>query len=216
MRRTAPALAVSIAVLLAACASTPPPPPPPPPPPGADVPLDWQAAVQDYDRDRIERIDQAWDRAIGQALRDGHEAELRSLGNLPDPDAALRDPLPPPGDYRCRTVKLGAREGGPGLSYVAYGWFRCRIERTSRGLKLSKLTGSQRQTGLIFPDTNRRGVFLGAMALGDEPPARAYGLNAERDVIGAVERIGPAQWRLVQPWPRYESNLDLLELVPAR
>ena len=128
----------------------------------------------------------------------------------------IRDPLPPVGNYRCRTIKLGARDNGPGLAYVAYGWFNCKVERTPRGgMKLSKTTGSQRQTGLMFPDSERRGVFLGAMALGDEPPARAYGLNADRDVVGVVERIGAAHWRLVQPWPRYESNLDLLEIVPA-
>lgn len=178
--------------------------------------MDWQAAIQEADRDRLARLDAAWQTALDQALRGGHEADLRRLGNLPDPDAGLRDPLPPVGDYRCRTIKLGTRSGGPGLPYVAYGWFNCKVERTSRGaLKLTKTTGSQRQTGLIFPDSDRQGVFLGAMALGDEPPARAYGLNRDRDVVGVVERIGAAHWRLAQPWPRYESNLDLLELVPA-
>ena len=215
MRWTSATAAAALAALLAACATTPPPPPPPPPPPdGRPVQLDWQGAVQDFDRDRIERLDEAWDMALSQAIRDDHEGKLRELGALPDPNSAMRDPLPPVGNYRCRTIKLGARSGGPGLSYVAYGWFNCKVERTARGLKLTKLTGSQRQTGLIFPDSERRGVFLGAMALGDEPPPRGYGLNTERDIVGVVERIGAARWRLVQPWPRYESNLDLLELVP--
>jgi hypothetical protein len=210
------AFAAAGSALLAACATTPPPPPPPPPPPSGHVQLDWQAAIQESDRDRLARLDQAWQTALGQAIRDGHEGDLRALGNLPDPDTALRDPLPPEGNYRCRTVKLGARSNGPGLTFVPYGWFNCKVERTPRGaMKLTKTTGSQRQTGLMFPDSERRGVFLGAMALGDEPPARAYGLNADRDVVGVIERIGAAQWRLVQPWPRYESNLDLLEIVPA-
>lgn len=217
MRWKAPAAAAVIAALLAGCASTPSGGPPPPPPGPGSRPIlpDWQAAIREYDRDRLARIGEAWETALDQAIRDGHREKLRDLGNLPDPDAALRDPLPPAGNYRCRTVKLGARQGGPGLSFVAYGWFNCRVERTARGLKLSKTSGSQRQTGLIFPDTERRGVFLGAMSLGSEPPARGYGLNTERDIVGVIQRIGPAQWRLVQPWPRYESNLDLLELVPA-
>jgi len=215
MRLTTPAIAIAAAALLAACATTPPPPPPPPPPPGGEVQMDWQAAIQDFDRDRLNRLDEAWERALDQALRDGHEERLRSLDRLADPGTAMRDPLPRPGNYRCRTIKLGSRTGGPGLSYVAYGWFNCRIEEVSRGLKLTKVTGSQRQTGLIFPDSERRGVFLGAMALGDEPPPRGYGLNAERDIVGVVERVGPMRYRLVQPWPRYESNLDILELVPA-
>lgn len=217
MRWTLPAAALATALLAAGCATTPPPPPPPPPPEdGATVLPDWQAAVQEYDRDRLARLDEAWVTALNQAMRDGHEAKLRGLGALADMDSGMRDPLPPEGRYRCRTIKLGSRQGGPGLSYVAYGWFNCRVEVTSRGaLKLSKTTGSQRQTGLMFPDSERRGVFLGAMALGNEPPARAYGLNRDRDVVGVIERIGPARWRLAQPWPRYESNLDLLELVPA-
>lgn len=212
------ATAAAASALMGGCAttSTTVPPPPPPPPPSGQVQLDWQAAIQEADRDRLVRLDDAWQKALDQAIRAGHEPELRALGNLPDPDTALRDPLPPVGNYRCRTIKLGVRGGGPGLAYVAYGWFGCKVERTPRGsLKLSKTTGSQRQTGLMFPDSERRGVFLGAMALGDEPPARAYGLNVDRDVVGVIERIGPARWRLVQPWPRYESNLDLLEIVPA-
>ena len=37
---------------------------------------------------------------------------------------------PPVGEYRCRTVKLG-NQNRDGLGYVVYGWFDCRIERTS-------------------------------------------------------------------------------------
>ena len=37
----------------------------------------------------------------------------------------------------------------------------------------------------------------------------------DRDLIAVLERIGPQRWRLVLPWPQYESNLDLIELVPA-
>jgi hypothetical protein len=34
-------------------------------------------------------------------------------------------------------------------------------------------------------------------------------------MIAVLERIGEARWRLVSPWPQSESNLDLIELVPA-
>ena len=33
--------------------------------------------------------------------------------------------------------------------------------------------------------------------------------------VAVLERVGEARWRLVVPWPRNESNLDLIELVPA-
>jgi hypothetical protein len=58
-------------------------------------------------------------------------------------------------------------------------------------------------------------VMLGSMALSAEPPANSYGQRPDRDLIAVLERIGPQRWRLVLPWPQYESNLDLIELVPA-
>ena len=36
----------------------------------------------------------------------------------------------------------------------------------------------------------------------------------QRDVAGYVERIGPSRWRLVMPKPHFESQLDVMELVP--
>ena len=90
MRWKISALAAAASVLMAGCATTSTtPPPPPPPPPSGQVQLDWQAAIQEPDRDRLMRLDDAWQRALDQAIRDGHESELRALGNLPDPDTAL-------------------------------------------------------------------------------------------------------------------------------
>ncbi len=83
------------------------------------------------------------------------------------------------------------------------------------GNRLTKLTGSQRQAGTLYPDSARRMILLGTLALGDETMQRPYGVDPERDIVGAVERIGPHRWRLVMPYPRYESLVDVLELVPA-
>ena len=58
-------------------------------------------------------------------------------------------------------------------------------------------------------------VLLGSMALASEPPANSYGQRPDRDLIAALERIGERRWRLAIPWPQAESNLDLIELVPA-
>ena len=33
-------------------------------------------------------------------------------------------------------------------------------------------------------------------------------------MAGLVERIGDNRWRLVFPYPHFESTLDVLELVP--
>jgi hypothetical protein len=160
------------------------------------------------------RLDQAWRLARAEAEDRGFADEVEGLGPLVDPNAGQAGRLQPaPGAYRCRTIKLGSRGEG-GLAYVAYPFFRCTIELTPGGdLVLTKATGSQRSRGLLYPDTDRRLVFLGAQAWGDETRYPAYGDNRERDQVGVFERIGSERWRLVIPWPRQEAKLEILELV---
>lgn len=211
-------LGLVAAAVLSACATTPPPPPPPPPldePGTGPVLRDWRTIVTAFDRDRYDRLDAAWSLALQQARRQRGSGDLASTGDLIDPDAQRPSVIPPAGAYRCRTVKLGSQGGDDGLGYVVYSWFACRIEQTPAGLKFSKLSGSQRPSGLLFPENDRRMILLGSMALADEPPANSYGQRPDRDLIAVLERIGERRWRLVLPWPQNESNLDLIELVPA-
>lgn len=207
------ALIVLASLTFAACASTPP--PPPPPSGGSGALRDWRGVITAADRDRYSRREAAWSLALQQARRQRGSGDLAALGELTDPDAARPSVAPPPGDYRCRTVKLGSQGGEDGLGYVVYGWFACRIESTSNGLKFSKLTGSQRPAGLLFTENDRQMVMLGSMSLASEPPANSYGQRPDRDLVAVLERVGERRWRLVIPWPRNESNLDLIELVPG-
>lgn len=214
MRRSACLSALLIAGLVAACATTP---PPPPPPPSDGVALrDWRGFITAGDRDRYQRRDAAWRLALEQARRQPGSGDLASVGTLVDPDAAIAPVTPSVGDYRCRTVKLGSQGGDEGPGYVVYGWFACRIETTKGGLKFVKRTGSQRPAGLLFPENDREMILLGSMALASETAANSYGQRPDRDMVAVLERIGDARWRLVIPWPQNESNLDLIELVPAR
>lgn len=215
-RLTRPSALIALAALsVSACATVPPPPPIPGGPGSGPVLRDWRGIVTAADRDRYNRLDAAWDLALQQARRQRGSGDLASTGDLIEPGAGRPGVAPPPGDYRCRTVKLGSQGGEDGLGHVVYGWFDCRIEQTPNGLKFVKTTGSQRPAGLLFPENDRRMVLLGSMALASEPPANSYGQRPDRDLIAALERIGEARWRLVIPWPQYESNLDLIELIPA-
>lgn len=172
---------------------------------------DWRADAKRADIRRLERLDEAWDAALSQARSDGHGRALRALGALADPRVSLARPRPTPGQYRCRAIKLGSPGGGP--SYIAYGWFRCRVELTPGGdLILEKTTGSQRQAGALYPEASRRLVFLGAVSWGTGEGRARYGRDPDRDQVGVFERVGAGQYRLALPWPKQESKLDILEL----
>jgi hypothetical protein len=175
---------------------------------------DWRRLATPGDRDRLRRWYQAWTQALTQA-RPEAAADLNAEGSLFTIDAALADPMPPAGLYRCRTFKLG-RKGAAGASFTAYGWFDCRITRATDGaVQVIKLTGSQRQVGSLYPADPTRAAFLGTLLLGDESRAYGYGTDSTRDLAGWMERIGPRRWRLAMPYPAFESTLDVLELVPG-
>ena len=188
-------------IALAGCSGTPHPP---------STPRGWTGAITHADVSRAHDWRTAFTRGLAQARTAGHGAEVDAEGALLQPDAALDGPTLPEGHYRCRVIKLGAKGNGM-LPYIAYPAFDCSLE----GNRLAKLNGSQRQAGTLYPDSARRMIFLGTLALGDEAMQRPYGVDPERDIVGAVERIGPNRWRLVMPYPRYESLVDVLELVPA-
>lgn len=175
---------------------------------------DWRQVATASDGAALGRLDQAWRLGRAEAEDRGFASQVEALGPLVDPNAAQAGRLQPaPGTYRCRTVKLGSKAEG-GLAYVAYPYFQCSVELSPGGdLILTKGTGSQRSRGLLYPDTDRRLVFIGAQAWGDEREYPRYGQNPKRNQIGAFERIGANQWRLVIPWPKQEAKLEILELI---
>ena len=174
---------------------------------------DWRTLATPYDRQRLRDWRKAWVAALPQA-RAADPAGVRAQGALLEPDLSLPGAIPPSGAYACRVVKLGAK-GARMRGYTAYPPFECRVGSADGVVTLAKLTGSQRPTGRILPDPGGRAVFLGTLVLGDERGAMRYGADQGRDMAGWVERIGPERWRLVLPYPRFESLLDVVELVPA-
>jgi hypothetical protein len=174
--------------------------------------VNWRSAATAEDRSRLRDWRSTFTRALTAASK-SHAKEIAQEGALLNPDAALGGGPIPNGMYHCRVIKLGAKSEGM-LDYVSYPGFSCRI-RPQLGVQgLAKLNGSQRYIGLIFPGDELRQVFLGTLALGDEHRATQYGVDRERDVAGYVERIGPRRWRLIMPSPAFESQFDVLELVP--
>ena len=192
------------------------------PPSAADAPPaveeevagSWRATATDQDRSRIRNWFSTWQRALGDARAKGFGADVDKEGALLQPMAALPNAHLPAGDYKCRTVKVGAQAGGT-LGYTSYGWFTCRVAAEQGIFSLTKTTGSQRPVGLVFPDNLKRQIFLGTLVLGDEPAPLNYGTDRMRDMAGLIERIDEQRWRLVLPEPAYESIVDVIEIVPA-
>jgi hypothetical protein len=173
----------------------------------------YKQVISQSDRVRLRDWRKSFENALAAARKSGHDADIAREGVLLDPDAGLAGPAIPDGLYRCRVIKLGAQPGGM-LDYASYPGFTCQV-RAQRGLqRLTKLSGSQRYVGLIFPNDAIRTVFLGTLVLGDERRAMQYGQDQARDVAGYLERIGPSRWRLVMPQPHFESQIDVMELVP--
>ena len=175
---------------------------------------DWRAIAKRDDLRRLRTWRDAFVEALAEVQASGDGARVDAEGKLLDPDAALDGPAIPAGRYRCRTLKLGSAGKG-GLGLIAYPAFDCRIGMQGEAITFEKLGGSQRPTGRLYPGGLRRQVFLGTLVLGDEIRALGYGRDATRNMAGALERIGPQRWRLVLPYPRFESTLDVIELVPA-
>ena len=173
----------------------------------------YRQVASDADRARLRDWRKSFVEGVAAARRSGHAAEIAREGPLLDPDSAQAAPAIPNGMYRCRVIKLGAKTEGL-LDYVAYPGFTCRVHAERQLQRLTKLSGSQRYVGLIFPGDAIRNVFLGTLVLGDERRALQYGQDEQRDVAGYLERIGPERWRLLMPQPHFESKFDVMELTP--
>ena len=195
------------ALALSACAST------GRAPSAATVAPDWRSVATPADRARLREWRTAFVSGLTQARAGGYAADVASEGRLLDPDAGVGGERPPSGLYRCRVIKLGAKGQG-GLAYISYPRFDCRIDDEGGIASFRKTSGSQRPVGVILGD-GRRLVFLGTLMLGDEKHALDYGRDPDRDMIGAVESLADGRWRMILPYPHYESVMDVIELVPA-
>lgn len=175
----------------------------------------WRRVATESDRERLRDWRPTFRTALDAARKAGHGADIDREAALLIPDAALASAAIPNGDYRCRVIKLGAKGEG-NLAYVSYPGFACRVAPDGQLQRLSKVSGSQRYVGIIFPQDAMRQVFLGTLVLGDERRALQYGQDEARDVAGFIERIGPQRWRLLMPKPQFESQMDVMELVAER
>jgi hypothetical protein len=180
--------------------------------PHADEP--WRALATEDDHQRLRDWRDSFVAGLDAAKKAGGGGDVAREGALLDPDAALPEAAPPAGGYRCRVLKVGRQDSQP-PGVVAYPAVPCRIGAEARTMTFQMLAGPQRPVGRLFTETNRRMVFLGTLQVGDERGTLRYGDDEQRDAAGFLERIGDRRWRLLFPRPHFESDLDVVELVPA-
>jgi hypothetical protein len=179
----------------------------------AAVAADWKTTITAEDRDRLDRL--------AESIRKG-DATTAASNPAPADTKVLRAILDPPdrpvafdrlaGNWRCRTVKVGN-------ILVVYSWFKCRIAATADGLRLEKISGSQRLSGTLYTDGPTRLILLGAGTVNDDPPVPYSALAGEgaavdpdADMVGVLTQLAPDRLRIVFPFPHYESIYDVMEL----
>jgi hypothetical protein len=174
----------------------------------------WKQVATPDDRQRLADWRTSLVSALDSARKAGYSADIAREGILLQPDVATGPSAIPNGLYRCRVIKIGAKDSY-GRAYVAYPSFYCRLKAERDLQRFNKFGGAQRYVGIVFPGDAVHQVFLGTLVLGDETRALQYGQDELRDIAGYIERIGPSRWRLLMPKPHFESQFDVMELVPA-
>ncbi len=175
--------------------------------------LNWRSVATKADRLRLRNWREAWATGLERA-RQKDAQKLAAQGALFDADRSLPAAVPPPGKYRCRVFKLGA-QGTAMAEFTSAPDTDCSVDQHGGVSRFYKNNGPQRAVGTIFDGNNGRAIFLGTLQLGDEGRAMDYGRDTARDLAGYVDRIGDRRWRIILPYPRFESVVDVIELTPA-
>lgn len=180
-------------------------------PPVTGEAAEWRGTAQPRDAGRLDALPTIWSTARARA-GSGARGVSKTDAVLLDPKAGKSHVAPTPGSYRCRLVKMGEAAGARG--FKAFPPFFCYIRGEAEGrMSFTKQTGSELPGGWIYPDTERRMIFLGVRQDAASPRALRYGEDPARDLAGVVERIGPFRWRLVMPIS--EAELSIYEITPV-
>lgn len=171
----------------------------------------WQGVILPADAARLAAFSAAWTPALA-AARPRFATTLGNEGPLLDPTTALDHVALPPGSYRCRVVKLGGARRVP--AYRTYPPFFCYVRGEGANLSFTKQTGDERPDGWLYPDGDRRYVFLGSYSRGRITPP-AYGTPGARNALGVIERVAPFRWRLALAAMDDSALLTVYELTPV-
>ena len=169
----------------------------------------WKSVATAKDIERLTNWRSAFEQARKEAIAAGFNVDIEAGGDLFKTDVAKPGPNLPVGYYNCSVTKLG----GDFVQYVQYPVFRCHVTFEGGRRQFVKLSVSQRPVGYIYKKDGKQSVFLGTIVLGDEAKLVTYGQEEDRNEAGLVERIGAKRWRIIFPFPHYESTMDVIDLT---
>lgn len=184
--------------------------------PEEGVPTDWRRVADAADRGRIDALDTTWAAALADAARTD-AAALKQEGDLLQPAVALPAVTPTPGLYSCRSVRLGqpVPRLRTGRGFARFKAFDCVVTAEGAQLSFTKIGGTNRPGGYLWPQTEQRMVFLGGTYEGQGNGASAYGGEPSRNRLGVIERYGEFRWRLVLLNQPPLPPVEIIDLVPA-
>jgi Domain of unknown function (DUF4893) len=180
----------------------------------APIAANWRTIITGTDQNRLRDWRDSFVQALSKARSSGNGDSISREGALLDPDAGLSSPAFEAGQYRCRAIKIGGKGRMMG-DYVVFPATPCSATPEGQVLGFAKSGGTQRPVGLIFPAEGGKMIFLGTLVLGDETRALEYGRDRDRDMVGAVERVGEGRWRLILPYPRFDGVMEIIEITRA-
>lgn len=169
----------------------------------------WESLATPRDQALLAALGQTWTRARA-AVPGRLSAKLGQEGPLLRPDAALDLPALPPGPYYCRLVRLGGR-----AAFASFKPDFCSVDGSVHSLSFTKQSGSNLPGGWLFPDTDKRQIFLGTLRPTNAKANASYRADPAHAVAGVVERVGSFRWRLVLTRAGGGALLDIYELVPV-
>lgn len=146
---------------------------------------DWRARIRAEDGERLAR----WASGVHAIMVDIQPGEYYDISPLTvrrllDAQAGPLDARALPGNWRCRNVQIGQR------GVFGYPPFECRIRQTPQGLFFEKVSGSQRLSGLLYPDDAQHLVLLGGATVNQEPQRSYRGDGNQDDVVGSLYATG--------------------------
>ncbi|MDP4593045.1 MAG: DUF4893 domain-containing protein [Beijerinckiaceae bacterium] len=150
-----------------------------------------------------------------EAARAGDPKAFAQINAILDTPASKINPQSLRGNWQCRTFALGGTLG-PKFAATKTGFFRCRITRDGKHLKLRKTSGSMGWLGWLRVLDDERLLYYGtAIAIDDIMPIYPKTSRFSSHQVGLVQQMGANRLRIEMPMPRHSASSfhDVVELV---